>query len=532
MSDNHNNYTAKEILEIKGIVTYGAILIVTLAIASIFQYLAGIKVTDMLKTLVSYSFCIFLTYVIFKRKKKKLDTTALAWTVAILTNILIIYARFNYAANYGWQYALEGIQMYAISLLMLIIVQFMYNKKIYISMYVLQVVFWVLFLYLAIKSGVDIPFNGIIDGKPHHGLLLSRQIYLILIFIIVGYVSYNNIPVIESFDRKTTRQREKISVQSEKQKQLATAVKNNAKDLFEQVDEQNRELSDFNENLQNQAATFEEIAGTIQELQALSQEISNLARDQVQGNSDMDFTMEEFFGIKEETKQRLNDSLKNIEVVVKQSNIGYDILESVEKTIIELKDQSTKISGSISVIIDIADQINLLSLNASIEAARAGEHGRGFAVVADEIGKLATMTGESIKDIESTLSAGSQKTESGVRIIKDASENIKLMIDQMLQSSQKIDNLRDNIFLEEKFLKGINELMKNNVELSKITGQGTQQQRMSLEEMSKSIEKLNDELLQMAEGIAKIAVSSQFLCENAKMLTEHTEQAGDEDEEI
>lgn len=246
----------------------------------------------------------------------------------------------------------------------------------------------------------------------------------------------------------------------------------------------------------------------------------------------MDFTMEEFFGIKEETKQRLNDSLKNIEVVVKQSNIGYDILESVEKTIIELKDQSTKISGSISVIIDIADQINLLSLNASIEAARAGEHGRGFAVVADEIGKLATMTGESIKDIESTLSAGSQKTESGVRIIKDASENIKLMIDQMLQSSQKIDNLRDNIFLEEKFLKGINELMKNNVELSKITGQGTQQQRMSLEEMSKSIEKLNDELLQMAEGIAKIAVSSQFLCENAKMLTEHTEQAGDEDEEI
>jgi methyl-accepting chemotaxis protein len=443
---------------------------------------------------------------------------------------MIIYTRYNYAKVYGWQYAIEGIHITSMTLVFLVLLQYFYNKTLFLFFYFFHIINWFLFLFLAYQSGVKMPIVSIINGEPYHGILLTREIFYHLIFLVIGIVSYWNIPVIENFDKMTMRQKKKIQLQSKKQRDIAVAVKENVRQLFAQVDEQNIELSNFNEKLQSQASAFEQISSTIEELLSTSEHISKLAEEDVATSSEMDFTMKQFFEIKEQTKGKLNSSLENIEVVVRQTKISNTILSDVEKTINELKDQSLKISDSISVIVDIADKINLLSLNASIEAARAGEHGRGFAVVADEIGKLASMTGDSIKEIESVLTQSAQQTESGTKIIKDASDNVKIMIDQMLQSSKKIDDLRDNIFLEEKFLKGIDNQMKKNVELSRATGDGTLEQRTALEMTGRSVEFLNNDLMVMAEHIAKIAVSSQSVCENAKNLTEQTEQNTDDDD--
>ena len=73
--------------------------------------------------------------------------------------------------------------------------------------------------------------------------------------------------------------------------------------------------------------------------------------------------------------------------------------------------------------------------------------------------------------------------------------------------------------------------MKNNVRLSKNTGEGTSQQKASLEMTATAIEHLNEELMDMAEIINKITLSSQFLCENAKILTEKAEQSVEDYEE-
>jgi len=153
----------------------------------------------------------------------------------------------------------------------------------------------------------------------------------------------------------------------------------------------------------------------------------------------------------------------------KQSEIGKQEMDSLEKAMEQIGKASEEIESIITEIEEIATQTNLLSLNASIEAARAGESGKGFAVVAEQIGKLATdssqsavKTRELIKNALIQIEMGSKATERTKETFEEIIRGIGFLSDVLRESSENSITQANTMREIQSNVEGIADIIQNN----------------------------------------------------------------------
>ena len=181
-----------------------------------------------------------------------------------------------------------------------------------------------------------------------------------------------------------------------------------------------------------------------------------------------------------------------------------DAVASSAAAITELGERSKQIGEIVKVINDIADQTNLLALNAAIEAARAGEHGRGFAVVADEVRKLADRTTRATEEIAESIKAIQSETDRAVNRMHTGTEQVSRGAEQAGKAGTSLNRIVASADAVREVIQTIAGAM--------------QQQAASSEELSRNIATISSAGEQATQGTHQAAEAASHLSEKAEQL--------------
>jgi methyl-accepting chemotaxis protein len=518
--------TARQHLERRGafffLIAYGILFVSSFTL----QFATKLPFKDILPGILINSLNMVLASIVYYKKKNGKKANIIPWFLGFISISAPLLVKYNYALHEGWTFAVQSTNTSIMMVGFAVMLYLFYQPNLYRFYAFISVGNWIFFIYLAYINGAEIYFVTHLNGVPiTTGLILMREVFVIMVMSVILLVAYRNIPDITKYEERIGEQTDKIKKQADAQKEMTAIVKEKMHTLLQKVDAQNSLINRFNSKMETQATSFSEMSATMEELAGSSEQIASESITQIEGNVKMESIVEEFRNIQVETKLNLSETYTDIQSVSDKSTVANEQLMEVEKTVFAIKDQSGRIGETVNLIIDIADKINLLSLNAAIEAARAGESGRGFAVVADEIGKLAFQTQESIKEINRVLSDSSRNTVDGVAVIQKTAEMMREMIAHMSQGAHKIQLLQESIFIEEKYIKIIIEQMTDNITLAKKIGTATDEQKVAVDSTSQALEDLIVILNEMVDEIKSLAQAANEIQENAVDVMVDTEKA-------
>jgi len=278
-------------------------------------------------------------------------------------------------------------------------------------------------------------------------------------------------------------------------------IKNSINTVAESLD---KTISDVNRAIKATSASSSEISSSTEEMAAGAQEQSAQTGEVATAIEEMTRTIIDTTrnaGTAAENAKKAGEIAgeggRAVEATIEGMQRIAEVVQSSAETVKKLGKSSDEIGEIIQVIDDIADQTNLLALNAAIEAARAGEQGRGFAVVADEVRKLAERTTKATKEI--------------ALMIKQIQADTAEAVDSMGKGTGEVEKGKELAARAGESLQEIIEATVKVVDDISQVATASEEQSSTAEQISKSVESISNVTNETASGIQQVARSAEDL---------------------